>query len=84
MLAITQLHSIKQGAILVSVVVPEDWEYPDADKFIEREFWLPKKLCSNILYTSPNSKCGSVQVWNKFLRDTQPELADFLEFQSDE
>lgn len=54
---VTKEHDVGAGALLIEV--------------LDKEVWLPKKLCSNLDLDNM-----TVRVWSVFLEDKLPELAD--------
>lgn len=63
LLAVTKQHSPQAGAILVEAMHP-------TDLYVE-EFWIPKKLCSNLQYDADDvESCkNNVKVWRPFAED---------------
>lgn len=68
LIKVTQPYNIEAGALLLKLA---DIGIPVTDAV-----WIPKKLCSNLVYEpSPHpDNVGSVEVWSVFIKEHMPDL----------
>jgi len=91
LLQVTSQHDLGKGAILVEAVanldmltaeavddavILEETACDDAPRLGLIDVWLPKKLCSNLVYNPERAplNSNSVEVWNVFIRSNYPAL----------